>query len=357
MKLDLTTCIPRSDFSCHFKVKFHAAGNSAIIGPSGSGKTTLLRYIAGLETGTNSYLSVNHQVWQDQAKGIMVPAHKRNIGYVFQDILLFNHLTVQKNLDFAIKRASNPALTGIEYEEIIELLDLQKLLKRMPEQLSGGEKQRAAIARALLRNPMLLLMDEPLANLDQASKNTIIPYFDRIANNLKTPILYVSHSLDEVTRLADYVLYMEKGRISAQGPTKDIVARLDLPLAHHSSASSVIDGHITSHDHKYNLSIIDSSAGLISVARLPHPENTKVKLRIMARDVSLCLEQPQNTSILNCIPTIVKNCVDDLNMHVIISLNAGDNIILARITRKSAHALGITVGLKVYAQVKSVVLA
>ena len=356
MLLDLKASITRPDFKGHFEINLELSGNLAIIGPSGSGKTTLLRYIAGLEPGCDSYLSFNGQVWRDDSRGIRVPAHKRDIGYVFQDIQLFDHLTVQGNLDFAIKRACQQLGVGLEYEEIIELLDMQKLLRRKPDRLSGGEKQRVAIARALLRRPSLLLMDEPLANLDQSSKDTLLPYFDRIARHLKIPILYVSHSLDEVARLADYILYIEQGSIQAQGTMKEMIARLDLPLAHRSNTSSVIEGEIQSHDSQFNLSVLRSSAGLIWVARLPYPEKSRVKLRIMARDVSLCLEPPQGTSILNCIPVRVRDCVDDMKVYVIVSLDAGDEVILARITRKSAHVLGIKPGLEVYAQVKGAAL-
>ena len=356
MRLDLNTHISRSDFSCHFEVNLKLTGNLAIIGPSGSGKTTLLRYIAGLEPGFDSHLNFNGQVWRDDTAGIMVPSHKRNIGYVFQDILLFEHLTVQGNLDFVTRRASQKIGTGLEYGEIIELLDLKKLLQRKSDRLSGGEKQRVAIARALLRKPSLLLMDEPLANLDQSSKDTIVPYLDRITRHLKIPILYVSHSLDEVARLADYILYVEQGSILAQGTVKEVVARLDLPLAHRANASSVIEGEVDSHDSQFNLSTLRSSAGMISVAHLPYPEGSRVKLRVMARDVSLCLEPAKNTSILNCIPVRVRDCVDDMDVYVIVSLDAGDEIILSRITRKSAHALGIRPGLEVYAQVKGVAL-
>ncbi len=356
MMLEIRTRLQRSGFDCEFDARLEARGGYAIIGPSGSGKTSLLRFIAGLEKGKDSYLSFAGECWQDDQKGLFIPPHKRRIGYIFQDILLFEHLSVKDNLQFGKKRAQPQVTAGLSDDEIIALLDLQTLLKRSPEALSGGEKQRVAIARALLTNPVLLLMDEPLASLDPESKNTILPYFERVTQHLDIPILYVSHSLDEVTRLADYLLYIERGRILSQGAVRETVARLDLPLAHLESAGTVINAQIAEQDDHFNLSILSSSAGRFSVEQLPYPLATKVKLRINARDVSLCRELPTDTSILNCISATVTDMAEDTQAHMVVSLAAGDEVLLARITRKSVHSLDIKPGSKVYAQVKSVVL-
>lgn len=356
MMLEIRTRLPRSGFDCEFDTRLEARGGYAIIGPSGSGKTSLLRFIAGLEKGFNSFLAFDGNLWQDDKRGLFVPPHKRRIGYIFQDILLFEHLSVKDNLHFGKKRVPSNGAIVLGYDEIIELLDLQPLLKRSPDALSGGEKQRVAIARALLTSPILLLMDEPLASLDPESKNTILPYFERVTQHLDIPILYVSHSLDEVTRLADHVLYIEKGHILTQGAMRETVARLDLPLAHLDMAGTVVSAEIADQDNQFNLSILHSSAGTFSVEQLPYPLATKVRLRINARDVSLCRELPTDTSILNCIAATVIDLAEDTQAHVVVSLAAGDEVLLARITRKSAHTLAIKPGVKVYAQVKSVVL-
>lgn len=356
MMLQIRSQIARSSFSCEFDLQLQARGGYAIIGPSGSGKTSLLRFIAGLEPGKNSYLQFDGQVWQDDANRVFVPPHRRRIGYVFQDILLFDHLSVQANLNYGLKRAAQQSTKQTSMQEIIELLEIGPMLSRAPASLSGGEKQRVAIARALLTHPQLLLMDEPLASLDGPSKNQILPYFERITQHLDIPILYVSHSLDEVTRLASQVLYIERGRVLSQGEMQETVARLDLPLAHLEMAGAVINAEISAQDDTFNLSVLNSSAGQFCVEQLPYPKGTSVRLRINARDVSLCREQPTSTSILNCVPVIVKEVAPDARAHVVVSLQAGEEIILARITRKSAHQLDIRPGAEVFAQVKSVVL-
>ncbi|MDD5329297.1 MAG: molybdenum ABC transporter ATP-binding protein [Sulfuricella sp.] len=330
-----------------------ARGVTALFGHSGSGKTTLLRCLAGLERAPGSRLIVNGEIWQDE--NTFLPVHRRRLGYVFQEASLFPHLDVRRNLEFGWKRIP-PAERRVGFDRAVELLGVGHLLERNPARLSGGERQRVAIARALLVSPDLLLMDEPLAALDLASKADILPYLERLHDDLSIPVLYVSHSPDEVARLADFMVLMEKGKSVASGALKDMLARLDLPLAHGDEAGVVIDTVAAEHDETYHLTRLEFAGGGISVARTPHPLGARVRLRIHARDVSLALERHGDTSILNVLPATVVEIADESPAQVMIRLDAAGVPLLARITRKSGALLGLRPGMKVFAQVKSVAL-
>ncbi|MHB9101675.1 MAG: molybdenum ABC transporter ATP-binding protein [Sulfuricella sp.] len=330
-------------------------GVTALFGPSGSGKTTLLRCLAGLERAPDGYLEVNGEIWQDDSKGIYLPTHRRPLGYVFQEASLFPHLSVRRNLEYGWKRI--PATQRrVGFDQAVELVGIGPLLARDPARLSGGERQRVAIARALLVSPDLLLMDEPLAALDMASKSDILPYLERLHDELSIPVLYVSHSPDEVARLADYMVLMDRGRSVASGPIKDMLARLDLPLAHGDEAGVVIDTVVGEHDETYHLTRLDFAGGAISVARQPHALGHRMRLRIHARDVSLALERHGDSSILNILPARVAEIADENPAQVAVRLDAGGVPLLARITRKSSALLGLKPGMAVFAQVKSVAL-
>ena len=330
-------------------------GVTALFGPSGSGKTTLLRCLAGLERAPDSYLEVNGEIWQDDSIGIYLPTHRRPLGYVFQEASLFPHLDVRRNLEYGWKRI--PATQRrVGFDQAVELVGIGPLLARDPARLSGGERERVAIARALLVSPDLLLMDEPLAALDLASKRDILPYLERLHDELSIPVLYVSHSPDEVARLADYMVLMDRGRSVASGPLKELLARLDLPLAHGDEAGVVIDTVVGEHDEAFHLTRLDFAGGAISVARQPHALGHRMRLRIHARDVSLALERHSDSSILNILPARVVEIVDENPAQVAVRLDAGGVPLLARITRKSSALLGLEPGMAVYAQVKSVAL-
>ena len=330
-------------------------GVTALFGPSGSGKTTLLRCLAGLERASNGYLEVNGEIWQDDSKGIYLPTHRRPLGYVFQEASLFSHLNVRRNLEYGWKRIPTTQ-RRVGFDQAVELVGIGPLLDRDPARLSGGERQRVAIARALLVSPDLLLMDEPLAALDLASKKDILPYLERLHDELSIPVLYVSHSPDEVARLADYMVLMDNGKTVASGPLKELLARLDLPLAHGDEAGVVIDTVVGEHDDTYHLTRLDFAGGAISVARQPHALGHRMRLRIHARDVSLALNRHGDSSILNILPARVVEIVDENPAQVAVRLDAGGVPLLARITRKSSTLLGLEPGMAVFAQVKSVAL-
>ncbi len=328
-------------------------GVSALFGASGSGKTTLLRLIAGLARAPGS-LIVNGEVWQDERT--FVPTHRRALGYVFQEASLFPHLSVRGNLEYGWKRV--PAVERrINFDDVVDWLGLAALLPQAPHQLSGGQRQRVAIGRALLASPRLLLMDEPLAALDSTSRAEILPYLERLHRQLELPIIYVSHALDEVARLADFLLLIEAGKINYQGPLVEGLTRLDLPLAHRDTASTVVDTTVVSHDPAFQLTRVAHQNIAFELPGLHAAPGDPLRVRIAARDVSLTLTQPSQTSILNLLPARIIELADDAPGHVLVRLALEDTVLLSRITRKSAHALNLKPGMDVVAQVKSVAVA
>ena len=327
-------------------------GITVVFGPSGSGKTTLLRAIAGLEKSDKGFLKIGDSVWQKGED--FLATHKRQIGYVFQDAALFDHLDVKGNLNFVIKRAIG--LKEDFIESIHNLLEIKTLLNRKTTQLSGGEKQRVAIARALLTNPKILLLDEPLSALDLKRKNEILPYLDSIHNDLEIPILYVTHSQDEMSRLADHLLLIEDGNIVGSGPVNDMLTRFDMPLSHGGDAVSIIEAEVLKRDSEFNLMHLDFLGGQFIVPDNGFPAQTKVRIRVVARDVSLTKSKQVDTSILNIFPAMVQEIVNEGEAQVMVRLQIKETILLACITRKSSYKLRLEKGSEVFVQVKSVAI-
>ncbi|MGD2082982.1 MAG: molybdenum ABC transporter ATP-binding protein [Chromatiales bacterium] len=353
MTLEADLELRRGGFALRAAFSAPSRGVTAVFGPSGCGKTTLLRVIAGLEPGARGRLRVGGETWQDGRR--FVPPHRRALGYVFQEPSLFSHLCVRDNLAYAAKRV--PAgERRVAMDEAVGLLALEGLLERDPGALSGGERQRVAIARALLASPRLLLMDEPLASLDQGSKAEILPFLERLHDGLALPLLYVSHAPDEVARLADRVVLMEEGRVLDSGPVGEMFSRLDLPLARGETAESVVEAVVVGHDPDYGLCHLDFPGGRLSVARAGLSAGTGVRLRILAGDVSITLERQSGTSILNIFPVRVAGLVREGPAQVMVRLDAGGAHLLARVTRRSVAELGLEVGSRAFAQVKSVSL-
>ena len=327
-------------------------GITVVFGPSGSGKTTLLRAIAGLEKSDDGFLKIGDSVWQKGED--FLATHKRQIGYVFQDAALFDHLDVKGNLNFVIKRAIG--LKEDFIESIHNLLEIKTLLNRKTTQLSGGERQRVAIARALLTNPKILLLDEPLSALDLKRKNEILPYLDSIHNDLEIPILYVTHSQDEMSRLADHLLLIEDGNIVGSGPVNDMLTRFDMPLSHGGDAVSIIEAEVLKRDSEFNLMHLDFLGGQFIVPDNGFPVQTKVRIRVVARDVSLTKSKQVDTSILNIFPAMVQEIVNEGEAQVMVRLQIKETILLACITRKSSYKLRLEKGSEVFVQVKSVAI-
>ncbi len=327
-------------------------GVTAVFGPSGSGKTTLLRCIAGLERTPSGRLTVNGDVWQDET--VFLPTHRRPLGYVFQEASLFSHLSVRGNLEYGMKRVP-PASRAGSQAAAFELLGIGPLLDRATPGLSGGERQRVAIARALAVSPQLLLMDEPLASLDLARKQEILPYLKRLHDELEIPVLYVSHSADEVARLADHLVLLDQGRVLAQGGLQETQARLDLAAAFAEDAGAVIEARVAAHDDADHLSRLDFRGGSLLVSRCAEALGQRVRARVRASDVSLSDRPPEGSSILNVLPArVVELSSTGTPGQVLVQLDVQGTLLIARITARSCRTLQIEPGRSVWAQVKSV---
>ena len=353
--LRLRLRMDRGAFQLDVDLDLPLHGISALFGHSGSGKTTVLRAIAGLERAPGGVVALGDEVWQDDARGLFVPVHKRAVGYVFQEASLFPHLSVRANLEFGRKRV--PAHERrFALEPVTALLGIEGLLERRPDGLSGGERQRVAIARALLASPRLLLMDEPLAALDLRRKQEILPYLERMHGELAIPIVYVSHAPDEVARLADHLVLLDDGKVVASGPLTETLARVDLPPSFADDAGVVLDTILAGHEEDA-LSRLEFAGGALFVGRRREAVGTHLRCRIHARDVSLALDRPQGTSIVNRLPAVVTAvAATDTPGHVLVQLRMGESPLLARITERSRRELGIAPGLRLWVQIKGVAL-
>lgn len=350
------------DFQLSVDTEIPSTGISAIYGVSGSGKTTYLRCIAGLEKVQDGTLFVNGQQWQDN--DTLLPTHKRPIGYVFQESSLFAHLNVEGNLEYAEKRARH-LKPIISREKVVSLLGIAHLLPRQTRDLSGGERQRVAIARTLLAAPELLLLDEPLASLDIGRKKELIPYLKQLKSELDIPVIYVSHSADEIAQLADHILVMDQGRIAAQGPLIEMLARLDFPLSLGDEAGVIFEVQVIEKEDRWHMERVtfggvDNNGrkdGELWLRDSGQPVGSTHRVRVLARDVSLAREEAKNTSIQNVLPASVDAISeDDQRGYALIRLMIGSTAVLARITSKSVDRLGLLPGEQVWAQIKSVAL-
>lgn len=343
-------------FALDIDLNLPCRGVTALFGPSGSGKTTALRCVAGLVRAPGGRLIIGDDIWQDETTDFFLPTYRRPLGMVFQDASLFPHLSVHANLNYGMKRSgATPASSG--FDAIVALLGIESLLDRMPLNLSGGERHRVAIARALLTRPRLLLMDEPLAALDLKRKLEVLPYLERMRDELDIPILYVSHSPDEVARLADHLVLMENGGIVASGSLAETLARIDLPSAFADDAGVVLNAVVAEHEED-ELTRLEFAGGEILVSRRPEQVGRRLRCRIHARNVSLAIDHHADTSILNILPaTVVAFAQTDTPGHVLVQLALRDGSpLLSRITERSRRQLGIVGEAKVWAQVKAVAL-
>lgn len=330
-------------------------GITAVFGRSGAGKTTLINMLSGLTRPDRGRIALGGRVVFDSASGIYLAPEHRGIGYVFQDARLFPHLNVRHNLTYGISRLSKNARNG-SFDKIVALLDIENLLARMPARLSGGERQRVAIGRALLSNPKVLLMDEPLAALDGARKNEILPFIERLHEETGIPIIYVSHAIEEVIRLADTLILLSDGQVRASGPLEDIMNRLDLhPLTGRYEAGAVLSARVGETHQSFKLTQLMFPGGALSVPELAVAKGTVIRTRIRARDVALALSPPKDTSILNIFPAKVIEIRKSEGAQVDILLDIGASLI-ARISKKSAHELKITPGKTVYAMIKAIAI-
>lgn len=338
-------------FQLQLDTVIELTGVTALFGPSGSGKTTLLDLIAGLRTDvTGAQIRFGEHQWQQG--DTRIAAAERAVGYVFQDARLFPHLNVAGNLEYAERRA---ATHRFDRQRVTDWLELAPFLERRPDALSAGQKQRVAIARALLRGPELMLLDEPLANLDRSAADHVMSRLIEVVEHTRIPMIYVSHQIEEISNIADRIVVLENGKAVAQGPFLELAGRLDTRLADDESAAAILSVTVGHHEDRYGLTEldVDGRSLWVSATRVSGQQR---RLRIPARDVSICVEQPQGTSILNVLPVTIDELRDTGSAHCLLRLRLEEQYILARITRRSRDELALDEGQSVFAQIKSTAL-
>jgi molybdate transport system ATP-binding protein len=343
----------RGALALEMELMLPARGITVLFGPSGAGKTSCLRAIAGLERAAAGRVSFGDTVWQDDAHRVFIPTHRRRLGYVFQEASLFSHRSVAGNLDYGFRRAGRPAHLG--REDLIDQFGVRPLLHRRVGGLSGGERQRVAMVRALLADPQLLLFDEPLSALDALARSELLGCLERLHATLAVPMVYVSHSIDEVARLADHLVLMDAGHVVAQGSLQATLTRLDLPPALAEAVGAVIEGTVVDYDAHDQLIALDFPGGRLWLPYRHEQVGQRLRCRVGARDVTLARAPRSDSSALNDIRCQVVAMADaDHPSQCLVQLDAGGSVLLARITRRSWHALALAPGETVWAQVKAV---
>ena len=363
--------LQRPSFELNVDVQLPPTGITVLFGPSGSGKTTLLRCVAGLEKAPYGRVTLEqgehtllpHFVWQDHARDIWVPTWKRDLGYVFQEASLFEHLNVLQNVRYGLKHCNKPGGPQA-LEQAIELLGINHLMCRPIASLSGGERQRVAIARALATQPRLLLLDEPLAALDPSRRQDILPWLEHMRDALLIPMLYVTHSMDELVRLANHVVVLAQGSVQQSGQLQQVLTELNTPLVQGDEAATLITGAVDQLDTAWHLARVAFTGGSIWLRDDGFTQGQKLRLRVLAKDVSLSTVQPQHTSIQNLLPCTVESVIPDTHpSQSLVRLRCGpktavsQDVLLALITRRAVQELQLQAGSHVWAQVKSVALA
>jgi molybdate transport system ATP-binding protein len=353
LEVDIEHRLGAFELDIHFR---SGRGLTALLGRSGAGKTSVVNVIAGLVRPERGRIVVDGSVLIDTARGIRTPAHRRRVGYVFQEDRLFPHLTVRQNLLFGRWFAPGPA-PAARLDDVVDLLGIGTLLDRRPGRLSGGEKQRVAIGRALLASPRLLLMDEPLASLDARRKDEIFPYIERLRDQAGVPIVYVSHAVGEVTRLANTIVLITDGRVRAVGPLQEVMGRAELyPMAGRFEAGAVLAARVAAHDARWGLTELAGAFGKLTVPRLPAPVGAALRVRIRARDVILAATPPTGISALNVLAGRVEAVVPIEEAALEVQLRLGNERLLARVTRRSGATLGLVPGREIFAVIKTVAI-
>lgn len=339
-------------FSLQATFSLKKKGVTVLFGPSGCGKTSILRAVAGLEKACGRVV-VGGNVWQDDESGVFVPTHKRSLGYIFQEPSLFSHLSVEENLKFGFKRKS--IKTSIKrMNEAVELLGIGSFLDRRESELSGGEKQRVAIARSIAMNPEILLMDEPLSALDWKRKREILPWLEKLKDELNIPILYVTHSFSEMSRLADEIILMDSGRVKFSGPFDEALSSLEQPFKIGDETCSIMMGRVVEKNTYWSSMVVEADGIRFELPDSGEDCGSSVRIKIRARDVSLSIDEPSRTSIRNHFKAVVLDISPSEGAHQLVKLSTGASIVLASLMRRSIHELGITRGAEVWAQIKSV---
>jgi len=356
--LSLKLTLNRPGFCLSAALDLPAQGVSVIWGASGSGKTSLLRCVAGLERA-QGHVQQGDEVWQNDATGHFIPVWQRRLGYVFQEASLFEHLDVQGNLDYGWRRlpAAQQASAQRARDEAVEVLGIGHFLGRHTGRLSGGERQRVALARALAVQPRLLLLDEPLAALDAQRKQEVLPWLEKLREHLKVPMLYVTHSAEEVARLADTLVVLDQGQIQASGPVQEVLASVQTPISLGDDVGALVHAQMAERDADWGLCRLNLPGGDLWVADSGADLGARVRLRILARDVSITLERAQGTSIQNHLACLIHSMAPEASgQQVLLRLDAQGTTVLARVTARAVHRLQLQPGLAVWAQIKAVSL-
>ncbi len=349
MSLEVTLRHKFPGFTLDVAFAAPASGITVLFGPSGAGKSTVISSIAGLLRADQARIVLNGAMLAD--RNFHLPPERRRIGVVFQDARLFPHMSVSANLRYGLRRTPPGS---IAFDDITGLLGLDRLLGRSPRDLSGGERGRVAIGRALLSQPHLLLMDEPLVGLDRPRRLEILPYLARLKHRLNVPILYVTHDFEEVVRLADQLVLLHAGRVSAAGPTAAVLARADLPLAHRDDAASVLQGIVARHDPARRLTSVEAAGCTILLSQFDAAAGAPVRLRVPAREVALATQRPEAISFQNCIPAKVGALVEDNSSHtIVVELVLDGGALLARVTPDAVERLALHPGSSVLALFKA----
>ena len=352
--LELNLTRQQGDFKLNVAFSVEPRGVFALFGPSGAGKTTLIHMIAGLKRPDQGRVILNDVVFCDTARGIFLPPHLRHVGVVFQSCLLFPHLNVRGNLRYGVRR--NPAGANISFDHVVEVLGIADLLARPVHALSGGEQQRVALGRALLSRPRLLLLDEPLASLDMARRDEVMKLFEQVRDQFAIPMIYVSHAMEEIVRLADNVAVITGGNLAAIGPPEEIFSRPDLPaLSGQPDAGAAIFATVSRHDPHFGLSALSFPGGELWVPQVSLPIGGGLRLRILARDVTLALGRPEDSSVLNIFPGVIAGVGRPHGPYVEVQVDIGSPI-LARLTVKSMQRLALIPGKEVFAMIKAVAI-
>ena len=344
----------RDGFTLRAQFAVPTPGIVALFGRSGCGKTTLVNVISGLLEADEARISLDDVVLTDTRAGTAVPVERRRIGYVFQDARLFPHFTVRGNLRYGLKRAHGNQV--IAFEEVVALLGLEHLLDRRPHQLSGGERQRVGLGRALLSQPRLLLLDEPLASLDTARREEVLPYLEALRDRLSLPMVYVSHQFEEVLQLATHVVLLDAGQVVAQGNLNELSLRPELrQIVGPDAVGSVLDGVVTRADPSNGLADLQIGAGTLHVSLKGTTPGTRIRIQLLARDIILATQKPQGLSVRNELEGVVRELTPDEYDAVLVKVDIGGGaVVLSRITREAASSLGLQPGAKVWALVKAV---
>lgn len=349
--------LARVDFDVDVDLVLPAQGITVLYGVSGSGKTSVLRGVAGLEPSARGCIRMGGEVWQDDGRGINWPTWRRSVGYVFQEASLFDHLDVRGNLQYGLRRSRRADAAPV-LDEAVELLGIGGLIRRRPAQLSGGERQRVAIARALAARPQVLLLDEPLAALDVARRQDVLPWLERLHQTLRIPMLYVTHAADEVVHLADHLVVLERGRVAAAGQVSEVLGNAATAVRVGDDVGALWQAVVTERDERWHLVRVSCGPVSLWLHDSGVPVGQSVRVRVLARDVSLATQRPQGTSIQNTVPgTVVALSPGDQPSQVLVRVACeGGSVLLARVTGRAVDALGLQPGVAVWAQVKSVAL-